>query len=156
VRGVSLGLQWTTHLDGLGLLAHRLDVDGVVAGLEPFPKPDVSAMVDRGEAEQDGAVGGGLAFHLLKLLLCAGEADLQSFDLAEPVVLLGFGDTGVKVGDDLAKPVGLGGVESEQRAAEAGFTELVNGAARFSALLKRARRVSADAGVEFNGVDLAP
>jgi hypothetical protein len=77
-------------------------------------------MVDRGEAEQDGAIGGGLAFHLLKFLLCAGEADLQSFDLAEPVVLFGFGDAGVKVGDDLAESVGLGRVGSKQRATEAG------------------------------------
>ncbi len=59
-------------------------------------------MVDRRKAEQNGAVGDGLAFHLLELLVCAGEADLQSFDLAEPVLLFRFGDAGVKVGDDLA------------------------------------------------------
>jgi len=52
----------------------------------------------------------------LELLFRAGEADLQSFDLAEPVVLFGFGDAGVKVGDDLAEPVDLGGVGPEQRA----------------------------------------
>jgi hypothetical protein len=66
-------------------------------------------MVDRVAAGQYWAIIGGLAFHLFKLLLCAGETDLQSFDLAEPVVLLGFGGADVKVGDDLVKPVGLGG-----------------------------------------------
>jgi hypothetical protein len=73
----------------------------------------VRRRVDRGEAEQHWAVIGDQAFHFLEPLLCAREARLQSFDLAEPVVLLGFGDAGVKVGDDLAEPVGLVGVGSE-------------------------------------------
>jgi hypothetical protein len=75
-----------------------------------------SVMVDRRKTEQHWAVIGAQAFHFLELLLCAGEAGLQSFDLAEPVVLFGFGDAGVKVGDDLAEPVDLCGVGPEQRA----------------------------------------
>jgi hypothetical protein len=79
----------------------------------------VHRRVDRGEAEQHRAVIGGQAFHFLEHFLCAGEAGLQSFDLAEPVVLFGFGDAGVKVGDDLSKPVSLIRVGPEQRASQA-------------------------------------
>jgi len=84
--------------------------------------------VDRGEAEQHWAVIGGQALHFLELFLCAGEADLQSFNLAEPVVLFGFGDAGVKVGDDLAKPVSLIRVGPEQRASKASVFMVAVGA----------------------------
>ena len=75
-------------------------------------------MVDRRKTKQHCAVIGGQAFHFVELLLCTDEAGLQSFDLAEPVVLFGFGDAGVKVGDDLAEPDCLGGVGPEQRASQ--------------------------------------
>jgi hypothetical protein len=42
--------------------------------------------VDCGEAEQNWAVVGGQTLHFLEFLLRSGEADLQPFDLAEPVV----------------------------------------------------------------------
>jgi hypothetical protein len=42
--------------------------------------------------------------NLLKLVVGAGEADLQSFDLAKPSLPDSFGDTGLQVVTDLLQP----------------------------------------------------
>ncbi|KJY40954.1 hypothetical protein VR41_14220 [Streptomyces sp. NRRL B-1568] len=51
-----------------------------------------------------------------ELLLCACEADLESFDLAEPAFVLGLGDAGDEVVADLLQPAALGRVRREKRA----------------------------------------
>jgi hypothetical protein len=66
----------------------------------------------------------GASVELGKLLLCTGEADLESFHLAEPAVAFGFGDARVKVVADLEEPGTLGRVGPERRAANAGFSGL--------------------------------
>jgi hypothetical protein len=50
-----------------------------------------------------------LCIELGGLLLCAGEAYLESFDLAEPPLLFCIGDSGDQVVADLGKPCPLGG-----------------------------------------------
>lgn len=54
-----------------------------------------------------------------ELLLGTSQADLETFDLAEPAFRLGFGDSGDQVVADLGKPCPLGGVRSEERASDA-------------------------------------
>src|SRR6266536_3272424 len=70
----------------------------------------------------------GLAFHqqriagpveLGELVVGAGEADLQSLDLAEPAFAFGLGDAGDEVVADLHQPVALGRVGPQQRASDA-------------------------------------
>lgn len=56
---------------------------------------------------------------LAELLLSASQADLETFDLAEPAFRLGFGDSGDQVVTDLGKPCPLGWVRSEERASDA-------------------------------------
>ena len=53
------------------------------------------------------------------LALGAGEADLESFDLAEPALGFGFGDAGDEVVADLVQAGPGGGVGAQQRAAQA-------------------------------------
>ncbi|BCB84877.1 hypothetical protein [Phytohabitans suffuscus] len=55
----------------------------------------------------------------------AGEADLESFDLTEPSFAFGFGDSGLQVVADFDEPVALGWVGPEQRASDAGLTEMI-------------------------------
>ncbi len=50
----------------------------------------------------------------------AVEADLESFDFAEPALTLCFGDAGGEVVADLDEPLALGGIGPEHRAADAG------------------------------------
>ena len=63
----------------------------------------------------------------------AGEADLESFDLAEPAFAFGFGDAGGEVVADLDQAVALGGVGPEHRAADAGVFVDAGGAERAAA-----------------------
>ncbi|MFF7987185.1 hypothetical protein ACFZDK_50325 [Streptomyces sp. NPDC007901] len=58
----------------------------------------------------DDAVPFGEAVHRGEFVVRRGEAHLQARDLAEPALLLGLVDTGMKVGDDLAQLGGLRGV----------------------------------------------
>ncbi|GAB2491749.1 hypothetical protein GCM10027187_68250 [Streptosporangium sandarakinum] len=51
-----------------------------------------------------------------KLVLRSGEADSQTFDLAETSFAFGFGDMGEQVVLDLLQPGALGRVGSEERA----------------------------------------
>ncbi|HEX5298803.1 MAG TPA: hypothetical protein VFW50_17610, partial [Streptosporangiaceae bacterium] len=78
-----------------------------------------------GHAEVDG---GGLPrwgrVDLGELVVGAGEADPQAFDFAEPALAFGFGDAVVQVGADLLEPGALGGVWPQERAPDAGFSEL--------------------------------
>lgn len=62
-----------------------------------------------GQAEVDRGCSR-LSVHLLQLDEGCGVADLEGFDFAEPVVLLGFVDAVGEVGDDVAEPVDLGGI----------------------------------------------
>jgi hypothetical protein len=55
------------------------------------------------------------------LLLGAGQADLETFDLAEPAFRLGFGDSGDQVVADLGKARPSGRVGSKERASDAGM-----------------------------------
>lgn len=52
------------------------------------------------------------------------EADLESFDFSEPAVAAGLADAVAEVLDDLDDAATLAGVDLEDRAADAGFSEL--------------------------------
>ena len=54
-----------------------------------------------------------------------GQADLQSLGLAEPAGRFGLRDTGGQAGADLSEAGPLGGVGAQQRAAQAGLTEMI-------------------------------
>jgi hypothetical protein len=47
---------------------------------------------DGGQTEADGNASAGSTIDLGKLLVGAGEADVETFDLAEPTFTFGFGD----------------------------------------------------------------
>lgn len=64
---------------------------------------------------------------LAELLLGAGQADLETFDLAEPALRLGFGDLDDQVVADLGKPCPLGRVRSQERTSDAGFKSSSSG-----------------------------
>lgn len=51
---------------------------------------------------------------LTELLLSTSQADLETYDLAEPTFRLRFGDSGDQVVADLGKPWPLGRVRSEE------------------------------------------
>ncbi|WP_326783458.1 hypothetical protein [Streptomyces sp. NBC_00151] len=51
-----------------------------------------------------------------ELVLGTSQADLQTFDLAEPAFALGFGDAGDEVVQDLLKAAALGWVWPKERA----------------------------------------
>ncbi|MGW7281643.1 hypothetical protein ACWGIV_25770 [Streptomyces sp. NPDC054844] len=57
-----------------------------------------------------------LCIELGELLLCAGEADLESFDLTKPSLLFCFGDSGDQVVADLDEAVSLSRIRSEHGA----------------------------------------
>ncbi|MGH3224521.1 MAG: hypothetical protein ACRDPY_38545 [Streptosporangiaceae bacterium] len=77
-------------------------------------------------AQVDGGVlAGGEPVELGELVLCCGEADLESFGFAEPSFAEGFGDSDGEVVADLdqAGPPGL--IRAEQGAAQAALTEMI-------------------------------
>src|SRR5579863_6174665 len=80
-----------------------------------------------GDAEVDGfgAAGGGQV-GLGEFAGGGGEADAESFGFAGPAFALCFGDAGHEVVADFFEAVALGGVDSQERAADAGV--LVNAA----------------------------
>jgi hypothetical protein len=57
-----------------------------------------------------GVAPGGDLVHLGEFDTGAGEADREAFGLAEPAVVLGFGDAGDQVVTDLDEPGAFGGV----------------------------------------------
>ena len=70
---------------------------------------------ERGQAELDRlALAAQGRLELGELVLGAGEADLETLDLAEPAFMLGFGDAVVQVGADLLQPAALGGVRPQE------------------------------------------
>jgi hypothetical protein len=69
-----------------------------------------------------GAAGGGRV-GLGEFLVCPGEADLESFGFAGPAFAFGFGDAGTEIVADFFEAVAPGGIDSQQRAADAGFSE---------------------------------
>ena len=54
-----------------------------------------------------------------ELVLGAGEADLESLDLAEPAFAFSLGDPVVQVVADLLEPGPLGGIRPQERAPDA-------------------------------------
>ena len=63
--------------------------------------------------------------HLGEFAAGGGKADLQALGFAGPALAVGFADAGDQVVADLGQPWPLGGVGSQQRAADAGLTELI-------------------------------
>jgi hypothetical protein len=79
------------------------------------------------DAELDGLSGPG-AGHLLDLGefgAGSGEADLEAFDFAEPSFAAGFFDTGQQIVADIEEALALGWVGAQERAAQAGLTEMI-------------------------------
>ena len=70
-----------------------------------------------------GSAGGGCV-GLGELAGGGGEADFDSFGFADPAFAFGLGDAGVEVVVDLLQAVALGGVDSQEGASDAGFSEL--------------------------------
>ncbi|MDP4510948.1 hypothetical protein [Nonomuraea turcica] len=60
----------------------------------------------------DGGAAGREVVELGEFLSCAGKADLQPLDLAEPAFSLGLGDVGDQVVADLGQPCPLGRIRS--------------------------------------------
>ncbi len=56
----------------------------------------------------------GTAVQLGEFLFCSREADLESFDFAQPAFPLGLGDTGDEVVADIDEPCPLGRVGSQE------------------------------------------
>ena len=77
------------------------------------------AELDRGGLPPQGRVDLG------ELVVGAGEADLQAFGFAGPALEFGFGDAVVQVGADLLQPGALGWVWPQERAPDAGLTEMI-------------------------------
>ncbi len=71
------------------------------------------------------AVTGGDLAHLGEFLPGRGEADPQALDLAGPAFAVCFLDAGDQVVADLGEPGPLGRVGTQQRAADAGLTEMI-------------------------------
>jgi hypothetical protein len=75
-----------------------------------------------GDAEVDVLGAAGLGEVGLDEFVVGGvEADAESFGFAGPAFALGFGDTGAEVVADVFEAVPLGGVDSQERAADAGL-----------------------------------
>jgi hypothetical protein len=72
-----------------------------------------------GHAEADGGTGLRAPVDLGDLVVGAGEADLESFNLAEPAFAFGFGDAGGEVLADLGDPGPLRRVGPVQAAPQA-------------------------------------
>ncbi|MFF3787872.1 hypothetical protein [Streptomyces sp. NPDC001933] len=73
----------------------------------------MGSAVGRGPAEAVELGGGGV------------ETDLESFDFAEPAIAASFAGAFAEVLDDLDEAAPLAGVDLEDRAADAGFSELL-------------------------------
>jgi hypothetical protein len=76
-----------------------------------------------GDAELDRGVVVGAAVELGELVVGAGEADLETFDLAVPAFAFGLGDAGKQVFADLFQPCSLRWVWPRERTSDAGLTE---------------------------------
>src|SRR5260370_36943506 len=56
-----------------------------------------------------------------ELVVRGGEADLESFGFAGPAFAFGLGDAGEEAVADVLQAAALGGVDSQERAADAGL-----------------------------------
>lgn len=72
-----------------------------------------------GDAKVHGRLLRVAPIELAELVLGTSQADLETFDLAEPAFCLGFGDSGDEVVADLGKPCPLGRVRPEEGASDA-------------------------------------
>ena len=81
-------------------------------------------MARRSEVDDGGTAAGGDFAHLGEFLPGGGEADLQALGVTDPALAACFVDAGDRVVADLGQPRVLGGVGAQQRAADAGFSEL--------------------------------
>jgi hypothetical protein len=72
-----------------------------------------------GQTEVDRAGSARALVELREFPFGAGEADFETFDLAEPTLALGFGDAGQQVVADRGDPLPLGGIGPQQAAPEA-------------------------------------
>ena len=72
----------------------------------------------------DGCPAGGEVVELGEFLLCAGEADLESFGFAVPALAFSLGDAGQQVAANVFQPRPPGEVDPEERTPEAPLTEL--------------------------------
>src|SRR6266480_423822 len=77
------------------------------------------AASEGGHSERDRGGGAGAPVDLGEFVFGAGEADLESFGLAEPAFAVGFGDAGGEVVADLGDAVALGGVGPVHGASQA-------------------------------------
>ncbi|MEV1178339.1 hypothetical protein [Nonomuraea sp. NPDC049784] len=71
-----------------------------------------------GDAKIHGRMLPVAPIELAELLLGASQADLETFDLAEPAFRLGFGDSGDQVVADLGEPCPLCRIRSQERASD--------------------------------------
>ena len=77
-----------------------------------------------GQAEVDSGWGRA-PVDLGEFVVGPGEADLESFDFAEPAFPFGFADAVGEIVSDLDQPVPLGGVRAQHRTADVPLTETV-------------------------------
>jgi hypothetical protein len=77
------------------------------------------------QVDDGGLAAGSDLVHLGEFLAGGGEADLQALGFAGPAFALGFADAGGQVVADLGQSWPLGGVGAQQRAADAGLTEMI-------------------------------
>lgn len=71
------------------------------------------------------------AVDLGEFVVGAGQADLESFDFAEPSFAFGLGDPGAEVVADLRDSLPLSRIWPVHRAAQAPLTELPEGPSEF-------------------------
>lgn len=75
-----------------------------------------SGLVTGGGGWQVDHGGGAAVVDLGEFVVGAGQADLETFDLAEPSFAFGFGDPGDEVVADIGDSLPLSGVRSVHRA----------------------------------------
>jgi hypothetical protein len=79
-----------------------------------------------GDAEADGfCPAGGAHVGLGDLVVGGVEADLESFGFAGPAFAFGFGDAGEEVVADLFQAASLVRGDPQERAPDAGLTEMI-------------------------------
>ena len=80
-----------------------------------------------GQLDSGGVAEGGDPFHGGEFLVGGGQACVKPFDLAEPALLVGFGQAGGEVIDDLGETARLGRIGAKHGAADAGVLVLTRG-----------------------------
>jgi hypothetical protein len=98
-------------------------------------------VAEGGDAEVDGGVAEGVALELGEPVFGAGEADLESFDLAEPAFVFGFDNPGLQVVADLFQPCPLCRVWWQERASDTRPTEMILLKLAWPLLNRHSRRV---------------